>query len=174
MFCNYTGQVQVFLVNNFLFNCFKATFYALLVKTEYAISLTLPKVNKLEFQGIIIELFLNKEKYKGPSQKNDFSTEGYSLQHISIHYKISIFTTSSLSYNHLFRKTWYSYPTKHNTKQMIQANVPVSYEVAVTISAWQWGHLVCTGLSRNCCTMATVGWATTTVVCPYCADVGCP
>lgn len=81
------------------------TFYALLVKTEYAISLTLPKVNKLEFQGIIIELFLNKEKYKGPSQKNDFSTEGYSLQHISIHYKISIFTTLSLSYNHLFRIT---------------------------------------------------------------------
>lgn len=28
-----------------------------------------------------------------------------------------------------------SHPTKHNTKQMIQANVPVSYEVAVTISA---------------------------------------
>lgn len=116
-----------------------------------------------------------QEKYpKGLSQKNDFSTKEYSLQHISIHYKIFIFTTSSLSYNHLFRLTWYSYPTKHKTRQMIQANVPVSYEVAVTISAWQWGHLVCTGLSRNCCTMATVGWATTTVVCPYCAVVGCP
>lgn len=77
-----------------------------------------------------------------------------------------------LSFNFCLNWTNESYPTKHRTRQIIHANVPVSYCVAVTTSAWQWGHLVWTGASRNCWTTVTAGCARTTVVWPCWAYPG--